>query len=1598
MSIALALLISLSARPPAHAADLGDELLVNGSFETLAVQDVRPAEWSWDGTSQWVAEGGNHWVVQETTTPATRSIGQTVPLEERYWKLRVSCRVRVTDVKLGQEGWHDARIAMQFQDADGKMVGAWPNVLHFTGSTDGWEAQQRDYLIPDGARKLSLSCSLFSTTGKVEWDDVSVKLLRFDPVPEDAALPEGVAARWDLPSAYREATPTRGRVCINGLWRFHPVGLKESGLPAPGTGWGYLKVPGTWAPGVSRQTPIGPDIWEQSLELNAIDAAWYQRTISVPAEWQGRRILLNLDNPKHSAKVLIDGKETGLIDWPGGTLDITRLVTPGETHELSIYTLALPVAQEQIVVMGPDQIEKARAEVRFKGLCGDCWLESEPPGARITDVFVKPSVRNKELRVQCETTGLEPTREYRFSAAVLDGDEVAKEFPSGPLSGADAIEFAGAWEDPKLWDIDQPNLYTLHVMLSDEDGKLIDQTTPLTFGFREFRIEGRDFLLNGTPVHLRCLDYFNAGNDFGLASYDQARHTFAQARKLGFNYVIHGNYDYEPQSVAYIDDTVRAGDEAGFPMSFSIRHVKDIYRDFENPEKRAYWDRVVDYEVRRFRNHPSVFMWAMNHNFTGWADDQNPGQLDGRFEPKREDNPWLSDVRHAATLAEQFVMGLDGTRPCYHHQSGSFNQMITLNCYLCWTPLQERMEWISRWREQGVKPLFFVEFGLPHQASWGGHREGPFIWTNNVNSEPLATEFGAIYNGDTAYELTEDEVKHYETIERVYASGNPFHISQVLGAYWGGRWEHSFLEIKSLFTEHTWPAFRTYGVSAILPWDQADLFRPVPGARGEDMQLKTDWDHLQRPGLAPDVVTWNTDWLTCPEPEGHIVPTSLGETFAKVNRETLAYIAGPPERFTAQDHVFASGEPITKQVVFVNDLRREAAFTYTCSVEVQTRADQGMKPIQEFRGEAKVPPGSKFVAPIRFAAPAVKADTGARIRLFGEVDGGTDETLYDGFALTVLPSRPPVKLPAGTKIACFDPKGLTRQTLKALGVPVTAVDKPVCPPGCTLFIIGREAIGRGGPAIDLPAIMRTGATVLIFEQTEEVLQKLWGLRTASPGTRRVFARQPGHPVCQGLTDELLRDWRGGGTLMEAYPSRTGYHDSYPREDWCGFANSRTWQWGNYGTLASVVVEKPQRGNYSFILDCEFDQQYTPLLEWLPGNGERAVFCQLDLSGRDAEDPVARRLLYNLLLYGCDPPAPALAGARYVGNEATHRLLADLGVNLDGETALIVGPGADPAQAKAALASTRNVICLGLSGEELSAILPFEAKTEERLITHTLIGRPHEGALVGLGDSDLHWRGRMETDAITAAPADFSVTDTGTLAEGTVGRTHYTLVQFLPSDFDYAAKPYLKLSHRRAVIALARILTNCGVAIDSRIPDRVGKMPPPDLDLAGEWRFTTDPEGKLTAAGVSASDFDASAWRKIRVPGMWENQLPDLAQYNGVAWYRREFTLPAVPDRPVTLSLAAIDDEDWAYLNGKLIGHVGQDTNPDNYWSAPREYALAPGDLREGRNILVVRVNDLRQSGGFGEGRVGIFRPGAWLDSYYLDTPTALDDPYRYNRW
>src|SRR5580692_3221658 len=64
------------------------------------------------------------------------------------------------------------------------------------------------------------------------------------PAIVEAPLPDGVKAVWDLDKAFRETTPTRERVCLNGLWRWQPADANAAAVPLEK--WGHFKVPGFW--------------------------------------------------------------------------------------------------------------------------------------------------------------------------------------------------------------------------------------------------------------------------------------------------------------------------------------------------------------------------------------------------------------------------------------------------------------------------------------------------------------------------------------------------------------------------------------------------------------------------------------------------------------------------------------------------------------------------------------------------------------------------------------------------------------------------------------------------------------------------------------------------------------------------------------------------------------------------------------------------------------------------------------------------------------------------------------------------------------------------------------------------------------------------------------------------------------------------------------------------------------------------------------------------------------------------------------------------------------------------------------------------------
>lgn len=107
-------------------------------------------------------------------------------------------------------------------------------------------------------------------------------------------------------------------------------------------------------------------------------------------------------------------------------------------------------------------------------------------------------------------------------------------------------------------------------------------------------------------------------------------------------------------------------------------------------------------------------------------------------------------------------------------------------------------------------------------------------------------------------------------------------------------------------------------------------------------------------------------------------------------------------------------------------------------------------------------------------------------------------------------------------------------------------------------------------------------------------------------------------------------------------------------------------------------------------------------------------------------------------------------------------------------------------------------------------------------------------------------------------------------------------------------------------------------------------------------------GHLTP-DVSWSDenLNTDDWKSFSVPGYWSGT--PLRGTNGTVWFRKELDIPArAAGLPGTLNLGRIVDADSAFINGKFIGTV-------SYQYPPRWYTIPAGVLKEGKNILTVKV-------------------------------------------
>lgn len=128
-----------------------------------------------------------------------------------------------------------------------------------------------------------------------------------------------------------------------------------------------------------------------------------------------------------------------------------------------------------------------------------------------------------------------------------------------------------------------------------------------------------------------------------------------------------------------------------------------------------------------------------------------------------------------------------------------------------------------------------------------------------------------------------------------------------------------------------------------------------------------------------------------------------------------------------------------------------------------------------------------------------------------------------------------------------------------------------------------------------------------------------------------------------------------------------------------------------------------------------------------------------------------------------------------------------------------------------------------------------------------------------------------------------------------------------------------------------------------------------------------------------SDLDDSGWKTMTVPGSWEDQE---GSFDGTVWLRKEIILPkGSAAQSAFLNLGRIKDADVTYINGVKVGNV-------TYEYPPRWYDIPAGVLKDGKNIIAVRITN-----GSGKGQFIADKP------YYLEIGNRkidLKGQWKYN--
>ena len=376
--------------------------------------------------------------------------------------------------------------------------------------------------------------------------------------------------------------------------------------------WTKIGVPSCWELQGFGTYQYGMRFYGKATpEGIADEKGLYKTEFTLPQEWQGRQIQLVFEAAFTEIRVQINGRKAGNGTYQGGftrhTIDVSDRVFFGKKKNRLEVEVLKESTNSQV-----NMAERRADYWNFGGIWRPVFIVSKPTqniqrvaidakadGFFTADVFLNRAVPGSQVCV--DIVDAKGTKVATSPTYIIAGDKAKAEFRT---------------ENPKLWNAEQPNLYTAVFTLKNAEGRTLHMERQ-KFGFRtiEYRHQYAGdkedgVFINGQKVIFKGVNRHSFRPETGRTLSKQKNiEDVLLIKSMNMNAVRLSHYPADPE---FLD----ACDSLG------------LYVECEQPgwhwaHETITGSQIVEEMVTRDVNHPSIIFWS-NGNEGGFNYELEP--------------------------------------------------------------------------------------------------------------------------------------------------------------------------------------------------------------------------------------------------------------------------------------------------------------------------------------------------------------------------------------------------------------------------------------------------------------------------------------------------------------------------------------------------------------------------------------------------------------------------------------------------------------------------------------------------------------------------------------------------------------------------------------------------------------------------------------------------------------------------------------------------------------------------------------------------------------------------------------------------------------